>query len=142
MSSIVEQAGRTTPGVERSLRRGRVRILAATDLVALALAYGLTYLLADRIAPPAMTGPHLLFAGFWLAAATVLLAAFAAYGLYERDLLADPPPVPARRLRRHRRPLFSGVGLGERQRDDGCHGRTASRECLWQHVQHGHRRLL
>jgi exopolysaccharide biosynthesis polyprenyl glycosylphosphotransferase len=85
MSSIVEQAGRTSPGVERSLRRGRVRILAATDIVALALAYGLTYLLADRIAPPAMTGPHPLFAGFWLVAAIVLLAAFAAYGLYERD---------------------------------------------------------
>jgi exopolysaccharide biosynthesis polyprenyl glycosylphosphotransferase len=85
VSSIVEQAGRTAPVLEPSLRSGRVRILAATDVVALALAYGLTYLLADRIAPPAMTGPHALFAAFWLGAALVLVAAFAAYGLYERD---------------------------------------------------------
>ena len=85
MSSIAEQTGRATPAVEPSLRRGRVRILAATDLVALALAYGFTYVLADRIAPPAMTGSHTLFAAFWLGAALVLLAAFAAYGLYERD---------------------------------------------------------
>jgi exopolysaccharide biosynthesis polyprenyl glycosylphosphotransferase len=85
VSSIVEQAKRTAPAVEPSLRGGRVRILAATDLVALALAYGFTYVLADRIAPPAMTGSHTLFAAFWAGAAIVLLAAFAAYGLYERD---------------------------------------------------------
>jgi exopolysaccharide biosynthesis polyprenyl glycosylphosphotransferase len=87
VSSIVEQAGRTAPGVEPASRRsrGRVRILAATDVAALAVAYGLTYVLADRIAPPAMTGRHSLLAAFWLAAAIVLLAAFAAYGLYERD---------------------------------------------------------
>jgi exopolysaccharide biosynthesis polyprenyl glycosylphosphotransferase len=85
VSSIVEQTTRTAPALEPSVRRGRVRILAATDLVALALAYALTYLVADRIAPPAMTGPHALFAGFWLGAAMVLLASFAAYGLYERD---------------------------------------------------------
>jgi hypothetical protein len=81
VSSIVEQAKRTAPAVEPSLRGGRVRILAATDLVALALAYGFTYVLADRIAPPAMTGSHTLFAAFWAGAAIVLLAAFAASGL-------------------------------------------------------------
>jgi len=85
VSSIVEPTTRSAHAVEPSLRSGRVRILAATDLAALALAYALTYLVADRIAPPAMTGSHTLFAAFWLGAAIVLLASFAAYGLYERD---------------------------------------------------------
>jgi exopolysaccharide biosynthesis polyprenyl glycosylphosphotransferase len=85
VSTIAEHSGRSAPALEPSLRGGRVRILAATDVAALALAYALTYFLADRIAPPAMIGSHTLFAAFWVGAAIVLVAAFAAYGLYERD---------------------------------------------------------
>ena len=67
------------------LRRGRARILAATDLLAIGAAYLATYLFAQQIAPPAVVGSASQLVAFGVLAVVVWMAAFAVYGLYERD---------------------------------------------------------
>ena len=68
-----------------ALRRGRARILAATDLLAIGAAYLATYLFAQQIAPPAVVGSASQLVAFGVLAIVVWMAAFAVYGLYERD---------------------------------------------------------
>jgi exopolysaccharide biosynthesis polyprenyl glycosylphosphotransferase len=79
-------APRVTP--RGRLKRGRIWILAAGDLVALALAYAATYIVADHIAPlPPVSAPAWLLATLAISAGPIWLAAFTAYHLYENDNL-------------------------------------------------------
>ena len=63
MSTGVNAAVRAPAATARQhrLRRGRTRILALSDLAMLALAYTVSYLIADRIAPlPPVSGSALV----------------------------------------------------------------------------------
>ena len=67
------------------LHRGRTLMLAASDVLALVLAYTATYVAANQIAPPALIAPTWFMIVLWVAAVPVWLAVFAAYKLYEND---------------------------------------------------------
>src|SRR3954447_26396795 len=71
--------------------RGRVRALAAADLVAIAFAFAGTYVLAEIIGPPAYIAPHGVMAGLVLVASVTWLAVFAAYRLYEGQTRSIAP---------------------------------------------------
>ncbi|MGH3112600.1 MAG: sugar transferase, partial [Gaiellaceae bacterium] len=71
----------------RGLRRGRTFILAAVDLVALAVAYAATYIAANQIAPPAITAPGWVMVTLALVAVPVWIGFFTAYHLYDHDNL-------------------------------------------------------
>jgi exopolysaccharide biosynthesis polyprenyl glycosylphosphotransferase len=87
---------RAAPDVEAAavshrLPRGRVRILVAVDLVALAVAAALTYAVADAVAPPAIHAPRWGAAVFAAALVPLWIAVFTAYRLYERESGAIAP---------------------------------------------------
>ena len=70
------------------LRRGRTRLLALGDLVALALAYTSAYLVADAIAPlPPVSADRWFLVLLVLTAPFVWLGLFTAYRLYDNDSL-------------------------------------------------------
>jgi exopolysaccharide biosynthesis polyprenyl glycosylphosphotransferase len=73
------------------LRRGRVRVLAAVDLVAIAVAFVGTYLLAEVVGPPAVIGPAGVVMAFIALATLTWLTTFAAYRLYEGQSGAIAP---------------------------------------------------
>jgi exopolysaccharide biosynthesis polyprenyl glycosylphosphotransferase len=71
----------------RTLKRGRTWILAGGDLIALVFAYGATFVVANQLAPPAVSAPGWFLALLALVAAPTWLALFAAYHLYDHDNL-------------------------------------------------------
>jgi exopolysaccharide biosynthesis polyprenyl glycosylphosphotransferase len=89
MSAGVESAVRA-PAVlsPRGLKRGRTWMLAAGDLVALTVAYAVSYLVADRIAPlpPVSAAPWFLLL-VAVTAPIVWAGVFTAYHLYDNDNL-------------------------------------------------------
>jgi exopolysaccharide biosynthesis polyprenyl glycosylphosphotransferase len=89
MSAGMESAVRA-PAVlsPRGLKRGRTWMLAAGDLVALTVAYAVSYLVADRIAPlpPVSAAPWFLLL-VAVTAPIVWAGVFTAYHLYDNDNL-------------------------------------------------------
>jgi exopolysaccharide biosynthesis polyprenyl glycosylphosphotransferase len=80
-------ATRTAPRRGR-LGRGRTWILAAGDLVALAVAYALAYICADLLGPlPPVSAPTWFLVLLLVTAVPIWLAIFTGYGLYETDAL-------------------------------------------------------
>jgi exopolysaccharide biosynthesis polyprenyl glycosylphosphotransferase len=75
----------------RGLHRGRVWGLLAVDLLAVCIALAGTFVLAQRIGPPAVIGPSGALLALAVAAALAWPAVFAAYGLYERQTRAIAP---------------------------------------------------
>jgi exopolysaccharide biosynthesis polyprenyl glycosylphosphotransferase len=70
----------------RQLSRGRARILAAGDLVALVVAYVITFVTSEQIGPlPAVSAPGWFLALVAVAAVPIWLAIFTAYHLYDND---------------------------------------------------------
>jgi exopolysaccharide biosynthesis polyprenyl glycosylphosphotransferase len=83
-SSNVVEFPRHEP--KHSLRRGRTTILASGDLVALVIAYVITYVTSEQIGPlPAVSAPSWFLAFVAVAAVPVWLAIFTAYHLYDND---------------------------------------------------------
>ena len=93
---------------QRRLRRGRTLVLAGVDLVALAIAYAATYVVAEVTAGPAVSAPDWFLALLLVIAVPVWIALFTAYRLYDND----SPRISVRELRRGRRrsstPLLAG----------------------------------
>jgi exopolysaccharide biosynthesis polyprenyl glycosylphosphotransferase len=89
MSAGIESAVRA-PAVlsPRGLKRGRTWMLAAGDLVALTVAYTVSYVVADRIAPlpPVSAAPWFLLL-VAVTAPIVWAGVFTAYHLYDNDNL-------------------------------------------------------
>ncbi len=80
-------ATRTAPRRGR-LGHGRTWILAGGDLVALTVAYVLTYVAADMLGPlPPVSAPSWFLTFLVISAVPVWLAIFTGYGLYEADAL-------------------------------------------------------
>ena len=80
----VVELPRREPG--RALRRGRTTMLASGDLVALGIAYLITYVTSEQIGPlPAVSAPPWFLALVAVAAVPVWLAIFTAYHLYDND---------------------------------------------------------
>lgn len=75
----------------KRLPRGRTWILVVTDVLALAAALSITYLIADMIAPPAIVAPGWLVAALALVALPAWLAVFTGYNLYERQSRSIAP---------------------------------------------------
>jgi len=70
------------------LRRGRTRILAVSDLAMLAVAYTVSYLIADRIAPlPPVSGSAWFLVLVGVTAPFVWVTVFTANKLYDNDSL-------------------------------------------------------
>jgi exopolysaccharide biosynthesis polyprenyl glycosylphosphotransferase len=70
------------------LRRGRTRLLALGDLLALVTAYVVAYLVADAIAPlPPVSAGGWFLVLLLVTAPLVWLGLFTAYGLYDNDSL-------------------------------------------------------
>ena len=70
----------------RALKRGRTTMLAAGDLVALVVAYVITYVTSEQIGPlPAVSAPSWFLALVAVAAVPIWLAIFTAYHLYDND---------------------------------------------------------
>jgi exopolysaccharide biosynthesis polyprenyl glycosylphosphotransferase len=70
----------------RALKRGRTTMLAAGDLVALVLAYTITFVTSEQIGPlPAVSAPSWFLVFVAIAAVPVWLAIFTAYHLYDND---------------------------------------------------------
>ena len=124
MSTGVNAAVRAPAVTARQhrLRRGRTRILALSDLTMLALAYAVSYLIADRIAPlPPVSGSAWFLALVAVTAPFVWLTVFTANKLYDNDSLkisvssfdeiARPLPRDARRLARLSAPVAGGRPL-------------------------------
>ncbi len=118
MSSGVNAAVRAPSASARQhrLRRGRTRILAVGDLTMLVVAYTVSYVIADRIAPlPPVSADAWFLALVAVTAPFVWLTVFTAYNLYDNDSLkisvssfdevARPLPRDARRLARLPDPL-------------------------------------
>jgi exopolysaccharide biosynthesis polyprenyl glycosylphosphotransferase len=86
-SAVPLPAGATaTHAPARStLSRGRVRVLAATDLIALAASLAGMYAVAERIAAPAIVAPAEVMAVIVPVVLATWVAIFMAYGLYERQ---------------------------------------------------------
>jgi exopolysaccharide biosynthesis polyprenyl glycosylphosphotransferase len=80
-------AGRRLAG----LVRGRVRILVAADLVALAIAITLVYVVADLMAPPSILADPGVAAGLLVAGWLGWVPIFLAYQLYERETRSIVP---------------------------------------------------
>jgi exopolysaccharide biosynthesis polyprenyl glycosylphosphotransferase len=75
------------PGAAR-LRRGRTRILAVGDVLALTLAYVIAYAIAARIAPlPPVSADGWFLVLLAVTAPVVWLGVFTAYDLYDNDSL-------------------------------------------------------
>jgi exopolysaccharide biosynthesis polyprenyl glycosylphosphotransferase len=72
-------------GELRSLPRGRTWILIAADAVALALALGITYSVAEALASPAIIAPLWLILVLAAVVLPVWVIIFTAYNLYERQ---------------------------------------------------------
>jgi exopolysaccharide biosynthesis polyprenyl glycosylphosphotransferase len=72
---------------QHGLRRGRTWVLAGADLVALTVAYLVTYTIASWIAPPAISAPAPLLVALGVLAVPLWIAAFTAYHLYDHDSL-------------------------------------------------------
>ena len=90
MSTGVNAAVRapSTSARQHRLRRGRTRILALSDLTMLAVAYMVSYLIADRIAPlPPVSGDAWFLALVAVTAPFVWLTVFTANNLYDNDSL-------------------------------------------------------
>jgi exopolysaccharide biosynthesis polyprenyl glycosylphosphotransferase len=87
MSSAVHpvQAPVALPEARTGLKRGRARMLAATDLVALVGGYAVTYVAANMISPPAVIAPSRVLVLLAILAVPAWLAIFAAYHLYDHD---------------------------------------------------------
>ena len=80
-------ATRTAPRRGR-LGHGRTWILATGDLLALTVAYVLTYVAADMLGPlPPVSAPSWFLTLLVLSAVPIWLAIFTGYGLYEADAL-------------------------------------------------------
>jgi exopolysaccharide biosynthesis polyprenyl glycosylphosphotransferase len=89
MSAGVESAVRAQAVLSpRGLKRGRTWMLAAGDLAALTVAYAVSYLIADRIAPlpPVSAAPWFLLL-VAVTAPVVWAGVFTAYHLYDNDNL-------------------------------------------------------
>ncbi len=70
------------------LGHGRTWILATGDLIALTVAYALTYVAADHLGPlPPVSAPTWFLVLLVVTAVPVWLAIFTGYGLYEADAL-------------------------------------------------------
>ena len=69
----------------RGLRRGRARMLAATDTLALVIGYEATYIAANMISPPAVIAPVWGMVLLAVIAWPTWLLIFAAYRLYDND---------------------------------------------------------
>jgi exopolysaccharide biosynthesis polyprenyl glycosylphosphotransferase len=70
------------------LKRGRTWILASGDLVALVIAYAVTYVVAAHIGSlPPISAPQWLLAALALVAGPTWIAIFTAYHLYDNDNL-------------------------------------------------------
>jgi exopolysaccharide biosynthesis polyprenyl glycosylphosphotransferase len=68
------------------LSRGRTWFLAAGDVLALACAWAVTYVVAEAIGPlPAVSAPVWLLVGIAVVAVPFWLAVFTAYDLYDND---------------------------------------------------------
>jgi exopolysaccharide biosynthesis polyprenyl glycosylphosphotransferase len=81
--NVVELA-RPAPG--RALKRGRTTMLAAGDLVALVVAYVITYVTSEQIGPlPAVSAPSWFLVLVAVVSVPVWLAIFTAYHLYDND---------------------------------------------------------
>lgn len=81
--SVVEFPRR---GVDRALKRGRTTMLAGGDLVALVIAYAITFVTSEQIGPlPAVSAPPWFLAFVAVTAVPVWLAIFTAYHLYDND---------------------------------------------------------
>ena len=91
MSTGVEQvipATRTASRRGRRLGRGRTWILATGDVLALVVAYALTYLAAAWLGPlPPVSAPTWFLVLLVVTAVPVWLAVFTGYHLYENDAL-------------------------------------------------------
>jgi exopolysaccharide biosynthesis polyprenyl glycosylphosphotransferase len=89
MGISTESALQTPALVERGgFRRGRTRILAIGDLLALAVAYTVTYIVADAIAPlPPVFAADWFLTLLLVTAPLVWLWIFTAYDLYDNDSL-------------------------------------------------------
>ena len=80
-------ATRTAPRRGR-LGHGRTWILASGDLLALTVAYVLTYVAADMLGPlPPVSAPSWFLTLLVLSAVPIWLAIFTGYGLYDADAL-------------------------------------------------------
>ncbi len=80
-------ATRTAPRRGR-LGHGRTWILATGDLLALSVAYVLTYIAADHLGPlPPVSAPTWFLVLLVVTAVPIWLAIFTGYGLYEADAL-------------------------------------------------------
>jgi exopolysaccharide biosynthesis polyprenyl glycosylphosphotransferase len=84
-SARVLPATRDSVRSGRGLRRGRARMLAATDTLALVLGYEVTYLAANMISPPAVIAPTWGMVLLGSIAWPTWLLVFAAYRLYDND---------------------------------------------------------
>jgi exopolysaccharide biosynthesis polyprenyl glycosylphosphotransferase len=73
------------------LPHGRVRALLAADVLAVGLALGGTYLLAEAIGPPAVIAPTWLLIALVPMVMAGWLALFTVYGLYEGETRAIAP---------------------------------------------------
>jgi exopolysaccharide biosynthesis polyprenyl glycosylphosphotransferase len=89
MSAGVESAVRAQAVLSpRGLKRGRTWMLAAGDLVALTVAYAVSYLVADRIAPlPPVSAAAWFLLLVAVTAPIVWAGVFTAYHLYDNDNL-------------------------------------------------------
>jgi exopolysaccharide biosynthesis polyprenyl glycosylphosphotransferase len=86
IDSAVGAGALSTP--RHGLRRGRTRLLATGDLIALAVAYAAAYSVADRIAPlPPVSAATAFLVFLGATAPLVWLGVFTAYNLYDNDSL-------------------------------------------------------
>ena len=88
MSALADPLLESRPVAEHGglrLGRGRARMLAVTDTVALVVGYTATYVAANLIAPPAVIAPGWVLALLACLALPAWLAIFAAYRLYDND---------------------------------------------------------
>jgi exopolysaccharide biosynthesis polyprenyl glycosylphosphotransferase len=89
MSTGVEQVvARPALAERRLLKRGRTWMLIAGDLVALALAYAIAYVVSDQLGSlPPVSAPGWFLVLLLVTAPLVWLAVFTGYHLYENDNL-------------------------------------------------------
>jgi exopolysaccharide biosynthesis polyprenyl glycosylphosphotransferase len=88
---VAPPAERPAPPSRGRFSRGRVRALAAADLLAIAIAFAGTYVLAEIIGPPAYIAPHGVMAGLVVVATVLWIGVFAAYRLYEGQTRSIAP---------------------------------------------------
>jgi exopolysaccharide biosynthesis polyprenyl glycosylphosphotransferase len=90
---VVTEAEARLLGGERAggLARGRVRVLALADLLALAAAFAGMYVLAEIIGPPAFIAPAGAVVALTAVATITWIGVFAAYRLYEGQTRSIAP---------------------------------------------------